>query len=126
MDGLEEVGAKLFALFDSLQPRDTDPMLDFDERDLLRLAEAAGFFPISLRLDAVAEQQPPRSWESFLDVAGNPNIPTLREAMEQVLTPEERDLLTARLRPLVENGDGVWRMAHAYVAATKPEDGARC
>lgn len=126
VEGLEEITAKLWAVYEAIQPPDSDPMLAFDERDLMRLAEEAGFLPISLRLDAVVEHQPSRSWESFLEVAGNPNIPTLSEAMEQALTPGERDLITGRLRPLVERGAGVWRMAHAYVSATKPREGARC
>jgi arsenite methyltransferase len=120
LDGLDEIGAKLFAVLDSLQPRDTDPMLDFDERDLVRLAEEAGFFPIVLRLKAVIEPATPRSWDSFLDTAGNPNIPTLREAMEQVLTPGERERLTAQLRPLVERGEGEWRIAFAHLTGTRP------
>jgi SAM-dependent methyltransferase len=120
LDGLGEIGAKLFAVFDSLQPRDSDPMLDFDERDLLQLAEAAGFFPLELRLKAVIEPAAPRSWDVFLDTAGNPNIPTLREAMEQVLTADERERLTAQLRPLVERGEGEWRMAFAHLSGVRP------
>jgi SAM-dependent methyltransferase len=120
LDGVEEIGAKLYDLFASLQPRDSDPMLDFDERDLLRLAEDAGFFPLELRLRAVIEPVTARSWDSVLDTAGNPNIPTLREAMEQVLTPHERERLTARLRPLVERGEGEWRMAVAHLSGTRP------
>ena len=37
-----DVWAKVRALYDRLQP-ESDPMLDFDERDLFELAEAAGF-----------------------------------------------------------------------------------
>ena len=120
LDGLAEIGGKLSALFLSLQPPQTDPMLDFDERDLLRLAEEAGFFPIELLLRAVIESMPAREWDVFLDSAGNPNIPTVREAMEQVLTADERDRLTAHLRPLVESGRGEWRMAFANLSATGP------
>jgi SAM-dependent methyltransferase len=119
LDGLDEIGAKLFGVFDALQPRATDPMLDFDERDLVRLAEEAGFFPIELRLKAVIEPAAPRRWDAFLDTAGNPNIPTLREAMERVLTPDERGRLAAHLRPLVERGEGEWRMAFAELTATR-------
>jgi SAM-dependent methyltransferase len=119
LDGLDEIGAKLFAVFDSLQPRETDPMLDFDERDLVRLAEDAGFFPIELRLKAVIEPAVPRSWDVFLDMAGNPNIPTLREAMEEVLTRDERERLTAQLRPVVEGGEGEWRIAFAHLTGTR-------
>jgi arsenite methyltransferase len=115
------IAAKLRAIYDNLQPPDSDPMLDFDERDLVRLAQDAGFFPINLMLEAVVEPTPPRAWDGFLDTAGNPNVPTFREAMEQALTAAEQNRLTAHLRPLVESGRGEWRMATAYLAASKPQ-----
>ena len=117
--GLDEITAKLHALYDAIQPRDDDPMLDFDERDLLQLAEEAGFWPIRLTLDARIESSEPRSWDGFLDTAWNPNVPTLREAMEQTLSPEEREQLTLQLRPLVERGAGEWRMASAHLSGTR-------
>jgi arsenite methyltransferase len=117
--GLEDVTAKLRAVFQSLQPPDSDPMLDFDERDLIRWAEGAGFFPVKLTLEALVEPTPPREWHGFLTSAGNPNIPTVGEAMHQALTDAECEQLEAHLRPLVENGLGVWRMATAYLVATK-------
>jgi len=119
-EGLDDIRAKLWAVYEEIQPPDSDPMLDFDERDLLRLAEEAGFFPIRLTLDARIEAAEARSWDGFLNVAWNPNVPTLREAMEQVLTPEERDRLTEQLRPRVEAGEGEWRMAFALLTGTRP------
>jgi SAM-dependent methyltransferase len=119
LDGLEAVTAKLRAVFDEIQPLDSDPMLDFDERDLLRLAEQAGCFPLRLTLDSRVEAMAPRSWEVFLDSAWNPNVPTLREAMEQVLTPAEREQLTASLRPVVEGGTGEWRIAFAHLSGVR-------
>jgi SAM-dependent methyltransferase len=116
---LGDLGARLRAVYDTLQPRDSDPMLDFDERDLIRFAEDAGFFPITLHLDAEITPTVPRAWEGFLDSSGNPNIPTLREVMAQAFTPEERERITAHLRPLVETGTGIWRLASAYLSATK-------
>jgi SAM-dependent methyltransferase len=110
---------KLRSVYEAIQPPDTDPMLDFDERDLVRLAEDTGFFPIHLRLEGEIVPLEPRRWDGFLAQAGNPRIPTIAEAMEQALTPEERDELTAHLRPLVEEGRGVWRMAEAQVFAVK-------
>jgi arsenite methyltransferase len=118
---LEEVAEKLRAVYEAIQPPESDPMLDFDERDLMRLAEGAGFFPIALHLDAEVRSMPSREWEGFVDSAWNPNVPTLREAMEQALTSDECSRLTAHLRPLVERGEGVWRMATALLVATKPE-----
>jgi SAM-dependent methyltransferase len=116
---LDGIGAKLRAVYDALQPSDTDPMLDFDERDLIRLAQDAGFFPIQLRLEADIKPTEPRAWDAFLHGAGNPNIPTLAEAMQQSLTPAERRLLSAHLQPQVEQGLGEWRIAVAYLVATK-------
>ena len=117
---LDDIGAKLRAVYDALQPPDTDPMLDFDERDLIRLAQDAGFFPIQLRLEADIKPIEPRPWDAFLHSAGNPNIPTFAEAIQQSLTAAERQRLSAHLRPQVEHGLGEWRMAAAYLAATKP------
>ena len=114
------IADKLRHLYHAIQPPDSDPMVDFDERDLLRLCEGAGFFPVNLRFDAEVRQLEPRPWETFLSVAGNPKIPTPAEAMEQALSAEERQELTDYLRPLVENGNGVWRMGHAYLWAAKP------
>jgi len=119
LTGLEEIRDKLRAVFDRLQPPDTDPMTDFDERDLVRLAGDAGFSPIHLTLEVVVEPLPPRDWDGFLSTAGNPNIPTIDEAMRAALTTAEQDRLTSHLRPLVEQGSGIWRMATAFLAATK-------
>ncbi|HJQ74721.1 MAG TPA: class I SAM-dependent methyltransferase [Gaiellaceae bacterium] len=120
VEGLDAITAKLWAVYEAIQPPDSDPMLDFDERDLLRLAEGAGFFPLRLTLDARVEATAPRTWDGALDTAWNPNVPTLREAMQQVLTAGERELLTARMRPLVEAGGGEWRMAFAHLSGVRP------
>lgn len=110
---------KMSRLEAKYQPPD-DPMLDFDERDLIALVERAGFFPI--RLDYEIEIRPfePRSWESALHSSGNPKIPTLAEAMDEALTANERERLVAELRPAVEQGRGIWRMGTAYLSAVKP------
>jgi arsenite methyltransferase len=118
-DGLSDLANRVEQVYAEIQPP-TDPMLDFDERDLIELAEAAGFFPIELELQAEIRAMEPRSWEAFLNQSGNPKIPTIAEAMDQALTSEERERFSAHLRTLVEKGKGVWRMAHAYLRAVKP------
>jgi arsenite methyltransferase len=119
LDGERELLTKVNKVYEAIQP-ETDPMLDFDERDLVELAEAAGFFPIRLALEAEITPHEPRQWETFLHSSPNPKVPTLDEAMDQALTSEERAALVGDLRPLVEDGRGVWRMAHAYLWAVKP------
>jgi SAM-dependent methyltransferase len=120
---LDEDAARLMEKLNAVEKRyqpPTDPMLDFDERDLITLAERAGFFPIELAYRAEVEPIKPRSWQSFLHSSGNPKIPTLAEAMDEALTAEERERLVAELRPAVEEGRGVWRMGSAYLFAVKP------
>jgi arsenite methyltransferase len=111
---------RIRAVYERIQPPGEDPMLDFDERDLIRLAERAGFCELHLRLHADVETTEPRSWASFVNTPGNPRIPTLAEAMDEILTPEERARVTEHLRPLVEEGRGVSRLATAYLRAVKP------
>jgi ubiquinone/menaquinone biosynthesis C-methylase UbiE len=106
--------AKIHEVYSQLMPAD-DPMLDFDERDLVGLAESAGFEAIDLTLKAEVRPAEPCRWEVFLNGAGNPNLPTPAEFMAQSLTPEERDELTAYLRPLVETGQRTRRIAHAFL-----------
>ena len=118
--GLGQIPAKLQNLYLAIQPAD-DPMLDFDERDLVRLRRGSRFLPHQPDARRHRRTPPPRDWDGLLDTAGNPNIPTLREAMEEALTASEREQLTTHLRPLVEQGRGTWRMAHAFLAANKPD-----
>jgi arsenite methyltransferase len=112
--------AKVDALYESIQPRGKDPMGDFDERDLLRHAEEAGFSVVDLELRVTVENTKlPVPWERFLRMSGNPLIPPLGEALDRTLTAEEIITYTEHLRPLVESGTGQERRALAYLAATK-------
>jgi arsenite methyltransferase len=105
--------------FRELQPRDTDPMLNFDDRDLVDLAEGAGFERVHLTLEV--ETSPPEAvpWDVFMDMPFNPRIPSPREMMERVLSPDERRRLEALMRPRVEGGLGSRRTASAYLLAVK-------
>ena len=59
-------------------------------------------------------------WATRLGVSHTLKIPTLAEAMAEVLDVDEQRRFTDHLRPLVEAGRGTWRMAHAYLRAEKP------
>jgi hypothetical protein len=54
---IADLAQKVEAVFLRLQPPETDPMTDFDERDLFALAEQAGFHEIHLELQAWAKPQ---------------------------------------------------------------------
>jgi arsenite methyltransferase len=112
---------KVRAIFERYQPPDTDPMLNFDERDLLHYAEQAGFREI--HLDYQAEIKPGgwwgTDWDSLLQMAGNPKIPSLGEAIQQALTLAEARQFEAYMRPRIEKADGTGHFARAYLWAVK-------
>ncbi len=116
-----EIAAKVREVYEAVQPADSDPMRNFDERDLVALAETAGFDGIHLELTLDVRRTPPRPWAALLNVAGNPLLPTFAEAMCQALTPEEAERLTAQLQPQVEQGRGKQRIAIAYLSALRPD-----
>ena len=119
LDGLQPERDKLNAVYERIQPL-SDPMLDFDERDLVALCGRTGFAETHLELHVDIEAPKPVRWETWLHASGNPKIPTLAEAMETALTGAEQERVVAHLQPLVEQGRGQTRSAIAYVWATKP------
>lgn len=117
-----DLAQRLRAVYYPPEAKDS-PMLDFDERDLARMAEEAGFATVHLRLDYNFEPETPPavlpSYDALIHVAPNPLAPTLAEAMQRVFTPEERERFEAHMRPQVEAGQ-VWRRsAVTYLQARK-------
>jgi ubiquinone/menaquinone biosynthesis C-methylase UbiE len=119
---VKDLAAKVMAVYHRLQPSG-DPMIDFDERDLLRWVENAGFVDIHLSLEVTIDARPwtgGRPWDAFLRVAGNPCVPPVGEVLDEALSPEEKSRFAAHLQPLVERGEGESRLAVAYLHAVKP------
>ncbi|MDP8928245.1 MAG: class I SAM-dependent methyltransferase [Actinomycetota bacterium] len=106
---VQELADRVDAVYERAQPRDLDPMLDFDDRDLVRLAEQAGFGPVRLTLEVEVEPgggwHP--SWDAFYRSAPNPNAPTLEEAVTHALSATEAEVFTSHLRTQVEQRQGV-------------------
>jgi arsenite methyltransferase len=103
---------------------DQHPLLNFDERDLLKFALEAGFCPVRADYSAhvrVDNAPVTNNWDTFKSMSGNPLAPTLEEVMEAALSPAEKRSLEQHLRPLVENGAGrrLWS-ASVYLSAGKP------
>ncbi len=122
---VQDLAQKVWAVYKRRQPMDTDPMFNFDERDLFDLADEAGFEEVHLNFEASVRTGHPYgldevdSWEAFARRAGNPKAPTLEEAMNEALAPEEAELFAAHLRPLVESGWYRLPFADAYLRAVK-------
>ena len=114
-----EIAQKLEDVYQRIQPPDTDPMTDFDERDLVIQAEKAGFREIHLELQIKIKPSENTDWSVMMHTAANPKIPTLEEATQQALTPAEAETFVNYLRPLVESKQGVNRSAVAYLWAVR-------
>ena len=114
------LAAKVQALYESIQPSGVDPMIDFDDRDLVRHTRNAGFPDIDLELRvSVKARKQPIPWEQFLRTSGNPLVPTFGDALDRSLSQQEAAEFTSYLRPLVETGAGLECRAVAYLTAVK-------
>jgi arsenite methyltransferase len=105
-------------------PADQDPMLNFDERDLLRWARAAGFVALELDYRAeveVPEPLPTTDWEVLKKTAPNPLAPTIEEALAHTLTDQERDRFEDHVRAVLAAGTPARKtLATAYLRAIRP------
>lgn len=106
----------------SQDPRFRAAMMDFDDRDLFRLAEEAGFdrVHVECHIDvAPGPTDPAVSVDALLDRAPNPNAPTVREALGAALTRQQQDQFVAALERAFVERRAVSRMAVAYLTAVK-------
>jgi ubiquinone/menaquinone biosynthesis C-methylase UbiE len=113
------IAAKVKAIYFRNQPPAADPMLHFDERDLFDFAQKSGFDTLQLEFQIKQERKKVSDWETQVQRRPNPRAPSLREAMELALTPEETELFVRHLQPLVESKQGRNKSGVAYLSATK-------
>jgi ubiquinone/menaquinone biosynthesis C-methylase UbiE len=101
---------------------DNDPMLDFDEYDLIAFAEQAGFGEIHLELQVnIQPYKESRDFDTLLRTAPNPKLPTAEEVIHEALTPEEAERFVSCLRSVIEEKQAVRtiRYAGAYLWAVR-------
>lgn len=120
---VRELTERLRDAFRRLQPPETDPMLDFDEVDLVRLCEDAGFRRIELSHTIEVRPAAPVPWQTYIGSAGNPNIPTLDELIREIFSPDERARFESIVRPIMEGGGYPQRSSTVLLRARK--DGPR-
>ena len=98
-------------------------MLDFDDRDLVDLARAAGFDRVHVECHIDLEPgalMPGATLERLLESAPTSVAPTIGEAVDRALNNlERREFLTA-LRYAIHDGNAIRRTATARVVAHKP------
>jgi hypothetical protein len=116
---VQDIAAKARAGYDAAMREAGRAMLDFDERDLVRFAERAGFTEVHLEFQADIQPAPPMPWETFIHTAFNRCAPTLNELFDEVLTADERERFAAHLRQQFERPDRRGSLAVAYLWAVK-------
>jgi arsenite methyltransferase len=123
MAAVADLAAKVRSVYFSV-PTDRDPMLNFDERDLLRWARAVGFTALELDYRAevgVPEPLPTTDWEVLKKTAPNPLAPTFGEALARMLTGQERDRFENHVRAVLAAGTPARRtLATAYLHGIRP------
>jgi arsenite methyltransferase len=99
------------------------PMVDFDERDLLRFARSAGFTAITMdyRAEVDVPAPTPRDWDVVKRTAPNPHAPTYGEAMVATLTTAEQQRFDDYMRSLIDGGTPARRtLATVFLSAVRP------
>jgi arsenite methyltransferase len=121
--GAIDLAAKVKAVFTrSERAGAVAAMMGFDDRDLVRLAEDAGFDRIHVECHIDVEPGSLTrsvSFDALLGTAPNPNAPTAGEAITGALTGPERQRFVAELEQAFTEDRAVRRMAVAYVTACK-------
>lgn len=114
------IAQKIKAVYNRIQPSGLDPMIDFSERDLVKLVEKAGFHTIQLEFQATVKPAANNiNWETMLKVTENPKIPSLKEILVNELTADQAREFEMFMRPRIEANKGISRSAVAYLKATK-------
>jgi arsenite methyltransferase len=118
---VEGLANEVKAAFHRLEQPAADTMTDFDDRDLVRLAEGAGFERIHLECHIDIEPgsiMRATSLDALLGSAPNPLAPTVAEAVAEGLeAPDKRRRFVDHLARQVRAGTPVRRSAVAYLTA---------
>jgi len=98
------------------------PIASYSERDLLRLAQQAGFAGLHMELHMDVRPNEVTDWAVFCATSPHPWAPGLGEIMEREFTPEERAVFEAALRPEVEAGRLTTASRMVFLTAGKPDN----
>ncbi|HEV2774538.1 MAG TPA: class I SAM-dependent methyltransferase [Solirubrobacteraceae bacterium] len=123
VSAVSDLADKVKASYRGLSEPASAAMLDFDDRDLVELTEAAGFGRIHMEchLDVEAgAHMRAISIEALLDSAPNPLAPTARESIAAALTESEQERFVGHLARAIDAGERLRRSAVAYLVASKP------
>jgi ubiquinone/menaquinone biosynthesis C-methylase UbiE len=96
------------------------PIANYSERDLIRVAQGAGFEELHLELHIDVIPSPIPNWEAFLKSSPHPLAPPLSIILAEQFSVEERQLFETVMRPLVEDPRALTTDRAVYLTARKP------
>ena len=120
---VDDLLSKVREVFRDTSDEAEQPMVDFDERDLLDWAIGAGFTAVQLdyRAEVDVPADPITDWAALRGTAPNPLAPTYAEAIAAALTAGEQARLDEYLTAFVAAGTPTRRtLATAYLRASRP------
>jgi len=97
-----------------------NPLTNYTERDLVNLAQQAGFAGIQLALHIDVLPMQMSSWESFLGSSPHPLAPSLAQVLAEQFNEGERAFFVPALRAVLESPDATMTERIAYLRAHKP------
>jgi arsenite methyltransferase len=117
-----ELADKVKSTLGELESGHVEAMMDFDDRDLVHLAEAAGFTRVHLECHIDVEPHSSTqavSLHAFLESAPNPLAPTVGDSIAAALSAPERRRFVAHLGRAIEDARHIRRSAVAYLTASR-------
>lgn len=96
------------------------PLVNFSERDLVRIAQETGFKEIHMEFHIDLSSSETVSWEIFIDHSPHPWAPSLKAILGAQFNAEEQQLLEQALRPQVQTITATALSRMAYLVAQKP------
>lgn len=97
----------------------SSPIANYTERDLLRLAQEAGFRELHLELHISVTNSYRKSWNVFVDSSPHPLAPSLRTILQERFTADERRRFETAVRPMVESSEFTETDRMTYLTAFK-------
>ena len=99
-----------------------DPIVNYDERDLMQILNDVRFGFIRLEYEAmiISQSGPQRNWDVIYRIPPNPTTPSLEEAVKETLEEEEQQAFVEYARNLVRTHTPPSRRAFSYLVGVKP------
>ena len=95
------------------------PCTNFTERDLVHLAQAAGYQDVHMEFHIDVQSVNQTSWEAFLESSPHPLAPSVRHIIAAEFDASDRDYFITHYRPVIEAGNAPGTTRTAFLTARK-------